>query len=100
MAMSCMPTFELFSLGEQVDQILLIFQSLHELLLRNASIWILLKLVEKTLKIWGMIKESKKREIDVLQGDFFTGPPPKKFKCEKPGEVRLGQVYLGRPRYT
>ena len=48
------------SLGEQVDQVLLIFQRLHELLLRNASIWILLKLVEKALKIWGMIKESIK----------------------------------------
>ena len=49
------------SLGEQVDQVLLIFQRLHELLLRNASIWILLKLVEKTLKIWAIVKESIKK---------------------------------------
>ena len=45
-----------FSLSEQVDQILLIFQRLHELLLRNASIWILLKLLEKTLKDMALSK--------------------------------------------
>ena len=56
-----------FSLSEQVDQILLIFQRLHELLLRNASIWILLKLLEKTLKRYGIIKvhtqNPERREI-------------------------------------
>ena len=62
------PTFELFSLGsEQVDQILFVFQSLHELLLRNASIWILLKLLEKTLKRYGIIivhtQNPERREI-------------------------------------
>ena len=64
---------------------------------RNYPCWTSLKCDSKPA-LFFILKSMNATITLLIQGVFFTWPPPKKLKYGKP---RLGEeVYLGRPRYN